>query len=209
MRELPILFSTQMVQSILENRKTMTRRTRGLEVVNKNPDDWKFRQWIAEIEMPISIDSHRFLHAEFENEKLGICGLAKASYNLGDRIWVRETFFDTRKWKHAPLFAESPDFIYKADEDAFIGEHKWKPSLFMPKEAARIWLEVTKVRCELLQEISNEDCVSEGIPASDLQGEEYRQFVNLWESINGKDSWLNNPFVFVYEFKRIEHAQAQ
>ena len=195
MRELPILFSTPMVQAILENRKTMTRRTHGLEKINGCTNAWE-------------IETSKLTRIFYFQGKSDY-QLAFPRYNVGDHIWVRETFFDTRKWKHAPLFAESPDFIYKADEDAFIGEHKWKPSLFMPKEAARIWLEVTKVRCEILQEISNEDCVSEGIPASDLQGEEYRQFVNLWESINGKDSWLNNPFVFIYEFKRIEHAQAQ
>ena len=125
MKEKPILFSTPMVKAILEGRKTMTRRTRGLNRMNEHPDDWT---------ITTDVTDKGIL---FFNKK-GYSDRAKPQYQIGDRLWVRETFFEARKWKHAPLFSDGPDFIYRADEDAFIGDHNWKPSLFMPKEAVRI-----------------------------------------------------------------------
>ena len=200
MKELPILFSTPMVKALQENRKTMTRRTAGLEKVNENPNDYYFQSLVLHATGEFTFAP--ILPNEIPlKDRIITC---KPRYRVGDKLWVRETYFDTRKFKDCPLFYDVPDFIYKADKYAFIGEHKWKPSLFMPKEAAYIWLEVTGVRCERLQDISNKDCVSEGILSDGSNGDEYRLFINLWESINGKDSWLANPWVFVYEFKRIE-----
>jgi hypothetical protein len=192
MKELPILFSTPMVQAILEGRKTMTRRTHGLEKVNENPNHW------------LGKDVNGLF--EFEDSKFRdiIIIQCKPYYQVNDKLWVRETFFDTKPYKQAPLFADSNEFIYKADKDAFIGDHKWKPSLFMPKEAARIWLEVTNVRCEKLHFISEEDAIAEGSPMLNSTNYHFVWFKNLWQAINGKDSWESNPWVFVYEFKRIE-----
>lgn len=224
MRELPILFSTPMVQAILENRKKMTRRTYRLEKVNEAPDTWELEK-ISQVKG----DDRSYLMAEFK----GVLGdgdwiTAFAQYNIGDCIWVRETFFDARKFKSAPLFVDGQDFYYKADKDVFIGDHKWKSSLFMPKEATRIWLEVTGVRCERLQNINHEDAIAEGILPLNMSaaqlvesGQKYfdyskpKQFFvdgldpfwsfnSLWCSINGGDSWELNPWVWVYEFKRIE-----
>lgn len=87
---------------------------------------------------------------------------------------------------------------------------KWKPSILMPKAAARIFLEVTNVRCERLKDISCQDCKAEGVTftpsgipdVDDILALE--SFMALWESINGKDSWKANPWVWVYEFKKIE-----
>lgn len=218
MKELPILYGTPMVQANLAGRKRMTRRTRGLEKINENPDEWVFRQWIAEVQKPISTESDWRLYAEFGNDELGICRLAKASYNVGDHVWVRETHFDTRPYKTAPLFANSPDFLYRADKD-FIGCHKWKPSLFMKKEAARLWLEIIRVSCERLQSITHDDAIDEGIKFVhgtdftryfDYVEKEYtlryptHSFFSLWRSINGKDSVAANPWVFVYEYKIID-----
>lgn len=206
MKEKPILFSTPMVKAILEGRKTMTRRTRGLNRMNEHPDDWT-------ITTDVTDKGILFFN------KNGYSDRAKPQYQIGDRLWVRETFFEARKWKHAPLFSDGPDFIYRADEDAFIGDHNWKPSLFMPKEAARIWLEVTNVRCERLQDISKEDALAEGVES--IESPDFRKykeytegtfnlkfathsFFSLWRKINGKDAVAANPWVFVYEFKRIE-----
>lgn len=203
MRELPILFSTPMVQAILENRKTMTRRTAGLERVNEKPYNWILAR---KNDMTIS------------NVVSGEMIILNPRCNIGDRLWVKETFFDTRKYQDAPLFANGPEYIYRADKDAFIGEHKWKPSLFMPKVAARIWLEVTGIRCERLQNISEADAIAEGVECiGEKKLFKYKNylsraggwigaatsFLSLWQSINGKDSWELNPWVFVYEFKQI------
>lgn len=215
MRQLPIPFSTPMVQAILENRKTMTRRTAGLDKMNERPEKWIYNK---ELKPAFS----------FNKIESGIIESAKPRYNVGDKLWVRETFFEARKCRQAPLFQFEPDFLYKADK-AFIGENKWKPSLFMPKEAARLWLEVTNVRCERLQDITEADAIAEGIEF-DTTFRLYKcpvcssgahkggdllcsdgffitaklAFQSLWHSINGVDSWDANPWVFVYEFKRIE-----
>lgn len=219
MKELPVLFSTPMVQAILENSKTMTRRTHGLERINDYVQKGHTFRYDS-IEDGPDEDGHVwFEEIGPDGNPTGIYRSAKPQYQIEDRIWVRETFFDARKWKHAPLFADGPDFIYKADEDAFIGDHNWKPSLFMPKEAARIWLEVTNVRCERLFDISEEDAIAEGVES--IENPDFRKykeytedifklrypshsFFSLWRHINGKNSVAANPWVFVYEFKRIE-----
>lgn len=223
MRELPILFSTPMVKAILENRKTMTRRTQGLEVINKNPEECELLKFTE-------YGGPRIFQFKIPESPFWGC---MPHYQIGDKIWIRETFYAYGYWfktgnltktgkdeyefidlTHERGFrylfetnSEKPNktLRFNAIKDGVTGWFK-RPSLFLPKQAARIWIEITNIQSERLQSITTEDCISEGIHVSDIKGEEYRQFVNLWESINGKDSWLNNPYVFVYEFKRIEHA---
>ena len=136
---------------------------------------------------------------------------------IGDRLWVREAF--------ACRFGIIPDryiekYFYRAD-----GEHegklKWKPSIHMPRSASRITLEITKIRVERLNEISEDDAKNEGVlyygdESGDYKNYEYddkegddwgvktakESFQTLWESINGKGSWEANPWVWVIEFKR-------
>lgn len=170
----PILFSTPMVQAILEDRKTQTRR------VNNHP--------------------------YFSKEELLEHTLPK--YNVGDILWVRETFIHWNgNYQYKPLpFGEE------------LG--KWKPSIYMPREAARIFLKVTNVRLERLQDISEADAIAEGVKQhSDYGSTGYVHygrvdealtdidavwsFETLWESINGKESWNQNPYVWVYDFERI------
>lgn len=155
--EKPILFSTEMVKANIAGRKTMTRRTRGLETVNDtNPSDWTFVEFISpQDERPFA--AFRMLEDTWYK--------AYPQYNIGDIIWVRETFFDTIKYKDHPLFKDETRFLYKA-EDAIIGDHKWKPSIFMPKEATRLYLEVMDIRVERLQNITDEDAEKEGIDVS-------------------------------------------
>lgn len=115
----------------------------------------------------------------------------------GDRLWVRETW--------APL---TVGYAYRADP-VWNGPpaDRWRPSIHMPRAASRITLEVTGVRVEKLQDISEADAQAEGAarhisPAAFLTG--HRQgYRLLWESINGPDSWAANPWVWVIEFKRI------
>lgn len=226
MRELPALFSTPMVQALLENRKTMTRRTAGLEEINKLiQKGFDFRYDSIED----GADENGFIYFERltfgPNEKpTEEYRRAKSKYQVGDYIWVREI------WCEPILFDGcEKDFYYKADYpegiladiDSRYVTGKWKPSLFMPKAAARIWLEVTGVRCERLHDISEADAIAEGIEKVRINQpfEGYKEyyipgitmgikpidsFFSLWMSINGLESMQSNPWVFIYEFKRIE-----
>lgn len=129
----------------------------------------------------------------------------------GDRLWVRETWNGDRM-----------DLVYRATHDGPPPGGKWHPSIFMPRWASRILLEITNVRVERLNDISEEDAINEGIIkdsdgffiASDSPEAHHflRQphltakgaFHTLWESINGPGSWESNPWVWVIEFKRVE-----
>jgi len=106
----------------------------------------------------------------------------------GDRLWVRETFAESRSgviYRAAPMFddCEEGDVSWK-----------WKPSIHMPRWASRITLEITAVRVERLQDISEEDAKREGFP-------DVVHFYELWTILNGKESWRANPWVWVVEFK--------
>lgn len=145
----------------------------------------------------------------------------------GDRLWVKETFFDVRPWRHAPIFAGvTGDFIYRAEyeyreqrrQGKVIGCHPWRPSIFMRRVESRLMLELVSVRVERLQEITREDAVAEGV-FFDVYLEGYTAdgeagcfhvsdpriaYAKLWEKLNGAGSWAANPWVWVLEFKRVE-----
>ncbi|MHB8109699.1 MAG: hypothetical protein ACYDHW_06675, partial [Syntrophorhabdaceae bacterium] len=126
----------------------------------------------------------------------------KMPYLPGDTLWVRET------WS-----ADSTETIYRATHDGPPFGGKWRPSIFMPRKFSRITLDVTGVRVERLQEITEGDATKEGCTPSFLDEFEnvwpqpfYRWgFRKLWDSINGKKyPWKDNPFVWVIEFKKAE-----
>jgi len=141
----------------------------------------------------------------------------KMPYQPGDRLYVRETWrrYSRRsectcyEYCHCP-----PDGTILYYADCGPDENKWKPSIHMPKAAARIWLEVTNVRVERLQEITAHECILEGISSEDVlyntpvSGDfaQYtiNQFKNLWNSINAKRGygWDSNPWVWVISFER-------
>jgi len=182
MKERPILFSGAMVRAILEDRKTQTRR------IVKDVD-------------------------------------GKNRYGVpGDRLWVRETFgYEVRSVGGTPhqqivYRASKPDAVYCYGSQGQEIKIKWKPSIFMPRLSSRITLEITNIRIERLNDISEEDAIAEGYepggwsPSYNDPGNvgcvEYwpakDEFICLWESINGKDSWIQNPWVWVIEFERVE-----
>ena len=121
----------------------------------------------------------------------------------GDRLWVRETWHDASSSLHSCA-------LYRADG---IDLHwdKWTPSIHMPRWASRITLEITSVRVERLQEISEADAQAEGWtrrPEVSTDPQVHKEaardwFMDLWESINGPGSWDANPWVWVIEFKRL------
>lgn len=207
----PILFSTEMVQAILEGRKKLTRRTQGLEIINKNTDDWFLDG--------LKILGRFIFHNLKSKEEIQI----KPKFEIGDILWVRETWQTT--WNENK---KSWDTIYKADGGYWIdddGIMKWKPSIYMPKKRARIFLEVSNVRVERLRDISEDDAIAEGIKKTwindDIKQCRFKNYINdgkgskspidsfnsLWVSINGKDSWIANPWVWVYEFKQVHHPK--
>lgn len=139
--------------------------------------------------------------------------VVKPLYQPGDTMYIRET------WNTNPLYDygnESNKYVYKADYDGHAGEFGWSPSIHMPKEAARIWLKVTEVRVERLQEISPKECIREGIEPEALKevsGEFARgMFNDLWDSTIKKSDlarygWDANPWVWVIEFEWCEKPE--
>ncbi len=201
----PMLFMTEMVQAIdIYETKTETRRTDGLKEINSNPNNWVYNG---------KIDNLLNFYHGFSKRHVYI----KPKANVGDIIWVRETFQEVL-FKNAPTV-----YLYKADLNH--QSMKWKPSLYMPKEACRIFLKVVSVYLERLHDISEESAINEGvlfdvtIPVADFKTKNlYRDYRNetsgcadarssymtLWQKINGKDSWNKNPFVWVYKFEKTE-----
>ncbi len=198
----PILFNTEMVRAILEGRKSCTRR-----LVKPQPDE--------KHTYPLG-----FVTDSTEKKEVGCFGFAANEYGgsiqyvkppyryaPGDILYVRET------WKKAPN-----GYYYYEDwqRNDIADVTKWKPSIHMPKEAARIWLKVTDVRVERLQEITSEQIGKEGVEVEYphvLNGEEKRYaFSALWNSTVKKSDldrygWNANPYVWVIEFERCEKPE--
>jgi hypothetical protein len=212
-----------MVQALLDGRKTQTRRVVKKKYSNTDLT-WKE---IHSGKTKILVELQNDVPAPVKNEngttthRLRAYHVSECPYKVGDVLWVRETFYECE----APKL--KGDFIYKASNDEG-WELKWKPSIFMPKPACRIFLKIKSIRVERLQEISESDAIAEGIieilPQMYPQYREWKNYINpcnphgyksdynnpinsfksLWQSINGKDSWNVNPFVWVYEFEQIE-----
>jgi hypothetical protein len=112
---------------------------------------------------------------------------------VGDILWVRETWSKT----------DSGKYIYAATNNGF--NPVWKPSIFMPKDACRIRLQITDIRIEKIQDISKEDVIAEGIDTKFLYEGTHPKwaYFSLWDKINGKGSCEQNPWVWVIEFKKL------
>ncbi len=218
-KERPILFSAPMVRAILDGRKTVTRRVckpqPSANAHTKSADGSPMTSW-------------------WETGKdIVRCPYGQP----GERLWVRETWgvishdFD----EHGNMIDWKPDrpaspiremrfgqgyysghVIYRADGEAvWAGDDDgggddrsaWKPSIHMPRIACRILLEITEIRVERLQDISEEQAKAEGPiwPVAEHLEMAWRvQFRTLWESINGAENWNANPWVWVVEFKQVK-----
>ena len=180
-KEHPILFSAPMVRALLNGSKTQTRR-----VVKPTPE------WIGQS----GVLSYR--------GRVGLPHALSPYGQPGDRLWVRETWMDLRGVEGALGGA-----MYRATFGNAPEGGKWRPSIHMPRWASRITLEITSVRVERLQDISEADALEEGITYNDLpnNGLAPRRartwYCSLWEQINGPGSWDANPWVWVIEFKRV------
>lgn len=185
----PILFSTPMVQAILAGKKTQTRRVvKGV----KDSTGWL---------IPLQGESEFGLsYAD------GAPTTHKCPYGeVGDLLWVRETFA-YGKFETIPYLRHS----FKATPCEGVVD-KWKPSIFMPRHFSRITLEITDIRVEKLCDISESDSKAEGCqdykekfniePSGSIMWYARTAYAQLWDSINGKESFRQNPWVWVIEFK--------
>lgn len=182
-----------MVQATLAKIKTNTRRLQGLEEINKKPDDF-------DIDGLQILDNFIF-HNKYNKEQIW----KKPKFQIGDILWVRESFC---------YQGNDDNVLYKVDHPEKDYSHRpiggWKPSIHMPKTAARIFLKVTNVRCERIAEISCEDCKKEGVAYHKHKNKDVddflalEAFMELWETINGAKSWNQNPYVFAYDFEVIQ-----
>lgn len=212
MKEHPILFSTPMVRAILDGNKTQTRR-----IVKPQPPENDLPS-CPEFYHPIKYD--RYGDMIPGEKQFGIYGGGwdvKCPYGKpGDRLWVRETFCigkvvagEDDDWYISQCKDEN-DIIYKEAairEGIGLSEVTWKPSIFMPRSASRITLEITGVRVERLQDISDDDALAEGIEPGRVS--HVLEFMELWDSINADRGygWSTNPWVWVIEFKKTEGKQ--
>lgn len=218
MKERPILFNADMVRAILDGRKTHTRRVVKLDLANNLEDGWG-----DEVQM-------------IETDETTMGGLPVTEFcpygRVGDRLWVRETWQTSRSLDHVSPsgLASGAPVLYLADQwndgyPAGFDKGKGRPSIFMPRWASRITLEITGVRVERLQEITEADAQDEGcerielgpfeicgMPVHPMTSTYKESFKVLWDSINGdrKDNhgnrlpyaWNDNPWVWVVEFKK-------
>ena len=220
MRERPILFSGPMVRAILNWHKAQTRRICKVYLPpwgERDDDGWPMRQ-----------------------DKFGDFHREVSPYGEpGDRLWVRETWGVMGSEMSTALVAYAarlpagktladtdggcnvitvPD-EWRAKLDGLVNTERWRPSIHMPRWASRLTLEVTAVRVEPLQSLSEKDARAEGvqegehgpwIPGAGLaDGYDSARdaYADLWESLNGPDSWSRNPFVWVVKFRAKGHEE--
>jgi len=200
MTDKPILFSAPMVRALLAATKTQTRR----EIKPRGTRPSIFNGgWTDSYVLDPGNESWR-------RQDIRVA--------TGDRLWVKETWAPLTAVTHNDpgTQAIADGGFYRADEGTVDGEvSKWKPSIFMPRHASRLTLTVTDVKVERLQDISEADAKAEGAipyhcaaskldyygPTHAMCGQDHRAgFCQIWEKINGIDSWNANPWVVAYTF---------
>lgn len=220
-RVLPILFNTEMVQAILDGRKTVTRRKIDADIVNS-----------FDIDTDGSVYGCQNRDGDFENAE-NFC-----RYHPGDILYVRETWAWEPCWDcgldmgeggcaeesvtriYNQKKREYGCYCYKAsmEDGEELSVDTWHPSIHMPKAAARIWLMVTDVRVERLQEMTASESAKEGIQLSKQYDTNERayilKFADVWDSTIKKSDqniygWEANPWVWVIEFERCEKPESE
>ena len=212
MKERPILFTGEMVRAILDSRKTQARRLVKPQPEPIPGDVWKDKR--------IPSDRQFWWPSKRAGQMVELRDMSAVAPlgTIGDRLWVRETFRIYRSSVECACYDDcrcaSMDGkpLYRAS-DPSPDDDKWTPSIHMPRWASRIDLEITAVRVERVQYITDEDSKKEGViwkshVADEESGnlEPYEDapdaFKRLWQSIYG--NWDANPWVWVYEFRRIK-----
>ena len=222
----PIIFSTENVKALLDGRKTMARR-----VVKPQPTYWDDGERVydkdniagPEFYAPVRVDKNgeqypgKEVYGIYSDDGEYGC---KAPCQPGDVLWVRETWAKNTDYADPALYIPH-GFIHKATGEYHMGV-KWRSPVTMPREAARLFLRVTDVRVERVQDISVEDVMAEGLPCDneirnpDPETHESIKNWNLsyaqmlyhdpWDARNAKrgHGWDSNPFVWVISFERLE-----
>ncbi len=188
LKERPIIMGAESVRAILEGRKTMTRRVDKINqnfwpVVGLDQDGKLFNVGYG--------DFQDTCHVEH------LCPYGK----VGDRLWVREIFN-----------CNEEGIAYKATQPDMDGM-PWKSPIYMPRTYSRITLEITDIRVERLQDITNNDAKSEGVEPEVLSGHYYylSGYHDLWQDLNAKRGypWESNPWVWVISFKRVHNQKEE
>lgn len=216
MAEKPILFNTQMVKAILNGTKTQTRRLIKPQppcTLKQMTEGYHAGEW------------HLFRDNPMLNPTTGSPWGAQylPQYQVGDVLWVRETWVkDAGRYMYRANYSDTEKFYMNGREIKMA----WRPSIHMPREAARLFLRVTGVRAEPLNDILEADAIAEGFTADPpddsphssifacyLEGGIYGtariKFADLWEQTLKKQDrqrygWNSNPWVWVYKFERME-----
>ncbi|MDK3222621.1 hypothetical protein ACV31O_05840 [Clostridium perfringens] len=219
----PILFNTQMVRAILDGKKTCTRR-----IIKGVPTSYDPLGYVL-----YPTDDKNLGNLVFGKKSFAKVHYARPPYKVGDVLYVRETRCKTKEDLAPDNNFDLGDckYIFKVDDN---GENhpfieglvkRWRPSIHMPKEAARIFLRVTSIRDERLKDITDEGCYKEGISGTSFYDEveriqvagiglngyslERAAFSLLWSSTVREEKyfWEYNPWVWVIEFERIEKGE--
>lgn len=237
-KERGLMHTTDMVQAILANRKTETRRTRGLNAINSDPDFYKFgglktknRLWDStKEENPNLLATTAIFLDPIDCETKIKCPYG----NVGDRLYVREKWakYNSESFDQEDIYAffvlNDGTIVNNTISNVYMDANllsPWKPSIHMPKEAARIWLEITDIKIERLHDITDESALAEGIESISekvITPTHYKNYLDsnsmmifpkgsyrtLWDSINAKPnktdlSWKVNPWVWVIKYKVI------
>ncbi len=230
MTERGMIFNSEMVRAILDGRKTQTRRiVKGADGAVKFCKEWDING--KEVFVVLGEKDHTGM-----NPVLGAISCPFGA--VGDRIWVRETFQGPlvheelfEEYRAYPEKFETPEYCEYAADGGVRPEycdlddnlrHGWLPSIHMPRWASRILLEISDVRVERLNAISEEDARAEGIidggclncgepepcGCANPEPDATDAFAYLWQSIYGQENWNANPWVWVIEFNRIEEQTA-
>lgn len=203
MTERPILFSAPMIRALLAGTKTQTRRLVTVP--------WQGGRRALPFEPYWVEEDGRLLFSDESGEYRPWIDCAHPYGVVGDKLWVRETWQTSGNHESALAATgrdshEGPCFTFAADRVK--PGRGWRPSIFMPRGASRITLEITSVRVQRLQRITEEDAKAEGVtPDADCIANRCARphwdgYMDLWDSINGKRApWKTNPWVWVIGFE--------
>lgn len=201
MKERPILFSGEMTRAILDGRKTQTRRVVQPGLGWKNSDIKAFSELGPGFFQLRTFPDTAWTPSEDE-PAASVMGIPCPYGKPGDLLYVRESF-----WIH--MLSNGETIVrYAATEKST--PSRLRPAIHMPRSASRLTLEITEVRVERLQDISERDAWAEGFHNPEGENRNYPDrarywFRNLWDSLNGKKHpWESNPWVWVVSFRRVE-----
>ncbi|WP_321834449.1 hypothetical protein [Clostridium butyricum] len=202
MKMKPILFNIQMVQAILDGRKTTTRR-----VIKDVDNNYTY----------LGSDKQKS-NVLFSRNTTGLSLKIKIPYKAGDTLYVRETWQISNPMGDFARDNMTAEYVYKAgysegeripiDREQEKNLGVWKPSIHMPKVAARIFLKVIGVRVERLQDITEQGIKAEGV-TEEWPPHAMDKFQELWNSTTKEYGWDTNPYVWVIEFKRINKSEEE